>query len=171
MTGDQYRKASFIEKAVAWADSLVGIREHGPNKGADVEEITRFAGLGNHGGYAWCAMFVYYVLRVAGLADTWLPSKGNCAAVRNWVAWGREKGLIVDEPGRGRLFFWLGQDQQGHIGFCLDDGDSTGKFRTIEGNTNGGGSREGDGSYKRTRTKGELKKHWLSGYIDLGKLS
>lgn len=167
MDGVRYLYAKRTEKAVAWADALVGIREHGPNTGADVLEITEFAGLGKKGGYAWCAMFVYFVLRKAGFAADKLPPKGKCAAVRNWVSWAEARGRLRDKPGRGRLFYWLNKNGTGHIGICL--GPSVlGIFRTVEGNTDGDqGSREGDGSYKRTRTMAGLRKMHRFGFIDL----
>lgn len=168
MDGVKYLYAKRTEKAVAWADALVGIREHGNNKGADVEEITEFAGLGDQGGYAWCAMFVYYILRKAGIAEKDLPKRGPCAAVRNWVSWAERNGRLRDQAKRGRLFYWLNDGgRTGHIGICI--GPSVlGVIRTIEGNTDGEkGSREGDGSYKRTRTIWGLKRKYKHGFIDL----
>jgi hypothetical protein len=38
---------------------------------------------------------------------------------------------------------------------------SDGLLDTIEGNTNGGGSREGDGVYQRTRRRHEVTRGWL----------
>lgn len=165
-----YEYLPLHHRALAWADALVGIREHGANKGADVEEITKFAGLGSKGGFAWCAMFVYYCLRHAGVRAGSLPAKGKCAAVLNWVAWAENKGRLVDSPARGRLFCWLDARGRGHIGFCLG-GSALGVFRTIEGNTDGeDGSREGDGAYKRTRTMWGMRKHHRHYFIDLGGL-
>lgn len=162
----KYDSAPVTEKIVAWADALVGIREVGDNKGFDVQRITSYAGLGSEGGFAWCAMFVYFILRHAGVKADRLPKKGKCAAVRNWVAWAESKGRLRSTPARGRLFYWLGRNGQGHIGICLG-GSVLGIFRTIEGNTNGGGSRDGDGSYKRTRTVSGMKRNYKFGFIDL----
>lgn len=167
MSGARYQFAKTSEKAVAWADALVGIREHGSNKGADVEEITEFAGLGDEGGFAWCAMFVYFILCMAGFSAEKLPARGKCAAVRNWVSWAEQKGRLRETAKRGRLFYWLNKNGTGHIGICL--GPSVlGIIRTVEGNTDGEkGSREGDGSYKRTRTLWGLRRRYKHGFIDL----
>lgn len=166
MNKHKYDSSSRTEKIVAWADALVGIREAGENKGFDVQRITSYAGLGDKGGFAWCAMFVYYIVRQAGVKADLIPKKGDCAAVRNWVNWAESKGRLRTTPARGRLFFWLGRNGQGHIGICLG-GSVMGVFRTIEGNTNGGGSRDGDGSYKRTRTLAGLMRNHRFGFIDL----
>lgn len=158
-------------QAVAWADSQVGVREVGKNRGRQVEEYQVVAGLGSGGGFAWCAAFVYWCCLRAGFPVCGLPARGTCAAVRHWVALAEARGALVSSPGRGRLFFWLNRDGTGHLGFCL--GPSVlGVFRTIEGNTDGeSGSREGDGVYKRTRTVLGLRRHFRWGFIDLERMT
>ncbi len=154
-------------RAVAWADSQVGVREIGKNRGKQVLEYQAVAGLGNRGGFAWCACFVYWCCLKAGIDACCLPRIGKCAAVRNWVSLARKQGKVQVNPARGRLFFWLDSRGYGHIGFCLG-GSVLGVFRTIEGNTDGeNGSRDGDGVYKRTRTTWGLRKYREYGFIDL----
>lgn len=154
-------------RAVAWADSQVGVRERGRNRGPEVQEYQAVAGLGSGGGFAWCASFVYWCCLKAGMPTCGLPRIGSCAAVRNWVLHAGTKGALVSSAGRGRLFYWLNSDGTGHIGFCLGPA-VLGVFRTIEGNTDGeSGSREGDGVYKRTRTLWGLKSKARCGFIDL----
>lgn len=168
LTSNGYSAIPASEKAVAWADSQVGVREDGRNRGEDVVAYQEAAGLGTGGGFAWCAAFVTWCLLCAGAKRVRLPK--NPAAVRNWVALADERGAIVISPARGRLFFWLHENGTGHIGFCLG-GAVLGVFRTIEGNTDGeAGSREGDGVYKRTRTLRDLQKRHRCGFIDMGKL-
>ena len=60
--------------------------------------------------------------------------------------------MIVQQPEAGDLFVLL--DSRGmahHIGFVTIPPDVIGDFGTIEGNTNAGGSVNGDGVYCRTR--------------------
>lgn len=170
LTGQQYARLPIHHRAVAWADSQVGVREKGRNRGADVEAYQEVAGLSRSGGFAWCACFVYWCLLKSGVRLNALPEPGRCAAVRNWVHWAKGMGRIRSQPARGRLFFWLDANYSGHIGFCL--GSSVlGVFRTIEGNTDGGpGSRDGDGVYKRIRTVAQLRRHPSWGFIDLSNL-
>lgn len=167
----QYEGLPLSHRAVAWADSQVGVRERGRNRGKQVEEYQAVAGLGNGGGFAWCACFVYWCCLKSGFDTCCLPELGKCAAVRNWVAFGRSRGALRDKAARGRLFYWLDSRGFGHIGFCL--GPSVlGVFRTIEGNTDGlSGSREGDGVYKRTRSVWSMRKRSQFGFIDLDALS
>lgn len=168
LTDDQYLNLPVVHRAVAWANSQVGVREQGRNRGVKVEEYQRVAGLGRGGGYAWCACFVYWCLFQSGAELAELPKPGICAAVRNWVKFAEDRKLLVSKPQRGDLFFWLDSQGRGHIGFVL----STWKFgiiRTIEGNTDGeAGSREGDGVYKRTRTLRSMQKRHRFGFIRLG---
>lgn len=170
LSDSQYQKLPYPHRAVAHADSQVGVRESGQNRGQQVEEYQRVAGLGKGGGFAWCACFVYWSFIQSGTAANRLPEIGKCAAVRNWASWAKSRGRIKPKPSRGNLFYWLNANQTGHIGFCL--GPSVlGVFRTIEGNTDGeSGSREGDGVYKRTRTIWQLRKKSQHGFINLENL-
>lgn len=167
LTDKAYNLLTLSGRAIAWADSQVGVRESGVNKGKAVEAYQEVAGLGTGGGFPWCASFVYWCLIQANGDTRRLPERGKCAAVRNWVAWSNAQLLTSSIAKRGRLFYWLNADGTGHIGWCL--GPSVlGIFRTIEGNTDGeSGSREGDGVYKRTRTLLALRKKHKFGFIDM----
>lgn len=171
LTDQQYAAASQSEKALAWADSQVGVKESGANRGKPVQEYQAVAGLGSEGGFAWCACFVYWCLIKAQTREKNLPAKGKCAAVQNWSSWSKFRLRTVTKPQRGRLFYWLNTNGTGHIGWCLGP-SILGIFRTIEGNTdNDAGSREGDGVYKRTRHLSFLKAKHEYGFIDLKELN
>jgi hypothetical protein len=135
-TESQFRELPLPERALWWArqELMRGVREVGTsNSGPDVEKYLKVVGLGP--GHPWCAAFVSWCLRQAGLLE--LPK--GAAAVRNWQAW---RGVApVKLPRRGDLMFWLNPDLTGHIGFVA--GVGPGWVRTIEGNTNAAGSREG----------------------------
>lgn len=148
LTNEEYENASPKEKFVAWADSQVGVREVGRNAGERVRAFLASVGLPV--GYAWCAAFVSWSLKQAGLS---LGPKRGRAAVRNWRDWAVVAGRITKEPERGDLFYLMHNRAQGHIGIFLRwlDGKEGRMFMSIEGNTNIGGSREGDGVYKRNR--------------------
>lgn len=170
LTDAKYSTAPLSERIVAWADSQVGVREHGWNKGPEVVGYQSAAGLGSKGGFAWCAAFVYWCCERAGADMSKLPPRGKCAAVRNWRVWAIASGLGASVPDRGVLFYWLNRDGTGHIGICLSK-PKLGVFRTIEGNTDSGaGSREGDGVYKRTRTTWGLAGRHRFGFIDVGRV-
>lgn len=133
------------ERALQIASSWVGQREIGKNAGPFVTRLLAAVGLGP--GFPWCASLVSAVLQSAG-SDAG-PTSGR-AAVRNWARWGAQTGRVTATPTRGCLFYWLHENGTGHIGFVTEVlPDKT--FRSIEGNTNDAGSREGDGTYRRIR--------------------
>lgn len=131
------------------ADALK-VREKGNNRGAKVEEYLRSVGLGP--GFAWCAAFVTHHYLNAGGDKKRLPQRP--ASVCSWV---RTSGFTVTsdakEVRRADLFAWCSQNGTGHIGFIVSVIKTPlGTWvKTIEGNTNSEGSREGDGVYRRTR--------------------
>lgn len=157
LSDEAYRKAGFATRALAWAASQVGVRETGRNKGEMVEAYQEQAGLGKGGGYPWCAAFVYWAYIKAGTPPNRLPNFGAAAAVRNWRDWAAKNDRLTDKPQRGDLFYWVGANGQGHIGFVTEV-SILGFVKTIEGNTNDGGSRDGDGVYRRTRLFASIRK-------------
>lgn len=147
LTDSEYAAAPIQEKALAWADhfATLKVQEIGANRGPWVVRFLASVGLGP--GYPWCASFANYCLEQAGFTGG--PTKGR-GAVRNWAAWGRQTARTFVVPMRGDLFYWLNPDGTGHIGLVCNVGKD-GTIATCEGNTDAGGSREGDGVYKRTR--------------------
>jgi hypothetical protein len=146
------------ELALKYADEAVGKKEQGKNAGIYVETLLWMVGLGK--GYPWCAAFVSAYLRKAGLKSG--PRKGR-AAVRNWAKWADEVGahVTLDYVRPGDLFYWLNPNGTGHIGFVRDiffhGPKQAWKIKTIEGNSNAEGSREGDGVYRKLRLVHNLK--------------
>jgi hypothetical protein len=118
------------------------VKEAGRNRGRWVEEFQKSAGV--EPGAAWCACFVTYCLKAAGYAGK-IP--GGPAAVRNWFHFAQ----AADQPRRGDLFCWLNPDRTGHIGFVTRVVGPL--IHTIEGNTDTDGTREGDGVYRKIRTR------------------
>lgn len=136
------------ERALHAAAARVGEREAKRNSGPWVDRFLAAVGLSP--GYAWCASFVYYCLITAGWPANRLPQRRKAAAVVEWLKWAEKEGLVTDKPRRGDLMFWVNADgRTGHIGFITE---ARGRdIKTIEGNTNEAGSREGDGVYRKSR--------------------
>ena len=69
----------------------------------------------------------------------------------DWYTQGKALGLVDKKPQAGDLFLLLNKNKQTHhIGFVTEALPES-EFRTIEGNTNTGGSDNGDGVYERVR--------------------
>ena len=143
------------------AASQVGVRETGRNRGPEIDGYLRSIGL--EPGQPWCAAFVAWCLMRSGVARDRLPA--SAGAVRAWVRWAEATDRIEAKPGRGWLFWWLNADGWGHIGFVA--GGIPGLFRTIEGNTDDAGTREGDGVRRRYRTTRSMGARHRHGYISL----
>jgi len=123
----------------------------GENRGERVEEYLAAAGLGP--GNPWCASFVTWCLRKAGYQGG--PQAG-AGAVRYWAKWAEDRGRLLSGGAfarRGDLFLWLNEDGTGHTGFVCEVARKLGFWwvRTLEGNSNEAGSREGDAVVRKWR--------------------
>lgn len=138
---------------IDYAASLVGIREVGTNAGPFVTKILNEIGLA--AGNAWCAALVSHTQRHVGIEDGPAHTRGR---VKQWFDWAKQNGRLVDasEAKPGDLVGWLNANGTGHIGtlfqtYFHSPDRSKWKFKSIEGNTDGEGSREGDGVYFKVR--------------------
>lgn len=145
------------------AATYVGVREAtGHNDGVEVEAILHTVGLGP--GYAWCGAYCYAVVIRSGSvkmpggarAYAWAPSWHPPAR----RVWQRSRGLKFTglgpkAPMPGDVFgvYYASMKRIGHVGIVQEWGDTV---ITLEGNTSGGGSRDGDGVYRRRRKMDQL---------------
>lgn len=141
-------------KAVALAAQSVGVREETPNWGRWVSVYLRFVGLMFPA--AWCCAFVCYKVHEAARElniQTDFPRSGkasySCTALYRWAV---ANGRILEKPERGCVFLIRDGDIYRHTGF-VERVLEGGIVQTVEGNTNAGGSAEGDGVYRRERSK------------------
>lgn len=162
---DQETRMPKSELALHIAATQVGVVETSWNSSP---MIDKYLGLVKLKKVAWCASFVYWCLRRAGISRSSLPKRWKAPAVRFWVAWAKKEGRITKTPNRGYLFFWL-NGTRGHIGFVNRVGGN-GLFRTIEGNTNFRGAREGDGVYRKKREIRTMDNNEQWGFISLENL-
>lgn len=141
---------SFVQFAAYHCDILhVEEVPRGSNSGEWVNRYLASAGVDP--GEPWCASFITYLLKFVGH----MPAVSGPAAVASWAHWAEKHGAIVSQPKRGDLFFLLHANGQGHIGIVLEN--TGGKIRTIEGNSNDDGSREGYEVVRRSRAIAGLR--------------
>jgi hypothetical protein len=139
---------------IATYRAAIGVRElTGNNDGPQVKQYLGAVGLPE--GYAWCAAFVAYCHMQHNIpypvkAPAWSP------------AWFPAARIIPSEKARTADVFGLYYprlNRIGHVGFLDEDWDNgSGTILTVEGNTNGEGSREGDGVYRKRRSKKQIQK-------------
>ncbi|WP_369183337.1 peptidoglycan-binding protein [Streptomyces sp. Y1] len=98
-------------------------------------------------GQAWCATFTSWgAVQTSGMGDRW-PITASCATA---VQWWQDHGRWTEYPVLGGPFY-LGSAGQDHVGVVTAYDDQW--IYTIEGNTNSGGSPQGDGVYARQRPR------------------
>jgi hypothetical protein len=139
--------------------SFIGVKElTGNNDGKEVEMFLQSAGLGK--GYAWCAAFATYCHEINGIpfpakAPAWSPS---------WFPKARRIDKTTASTGDVFGLFYQNLNRIGHVGFIDEDWSDKGNIiLTVEGNTNSDGVREGDGVYRKRRSKKQI--HVVSRWI------
>ncbi len=134
--------------------SYVNMTEMGKdNHGQVVEYFLKGVGLGP--GFPWCAAFVshvgYYALidPLTKLSHWPLARTASCLALGTDAA---KQGVLVGTPQAGDVFliYYPAKKRFAHTGLIIGV-NPDGSCATIEGNTSGGGSREGWGVFARQR--------------------
>ena len=132
--------------------------EGGENRGSRIAEYRANCEPPIPDPVPWCALFIQYITDVVCRTlreRNPLDSVKLEAYVQSYYDWAAAEGKIVTAgaavPGDLALFNFRGE-RFDHIGIVLAPPDESGVFRTIEGNTNEAGSREGDGVFEKSRT-------------------
>ena len=172
---------------LAVATTQIGVRElqGKPNRGPQVDQYLRAAGISNPGGnppggFAWCQTFLYWcavqACEVLGRADVPVPK--TAGVLEHWRLAAQVPGVrritkaqALTDPSlvRPGMFFTLDYGSGlGHTGLVeriLPDG----RLITIEGNADAAGGREGVGVYRLDRRKlTSNPKDKLKGFVDFG---
>ena len=151
----------FAKAMVIIALGEVGVEEvNGTNTGKRVEEYQAADWLGGTG-YPWCASFVCWVYREALTAVTSHPSakRPRTARAFGFENWAKENKLPLAKPVSGSDTIKAGDIvifKRSHIGIAVEDSDD-GYVRTVEGNTNSMGSREGGGVFRKNRKISKIR--------------
>lgn len=149
---------SLREQVVILASSQIGVRQTNGNTGPEIDEYLACSGL--EPGYAWCASFVCWVYENSNIE---VPNRSAWSP--NWFPQSRLR-LDNNEARKGDVFgiYFTGLGRIAHVGIILEDWDSSNSLITsVEGNTNDTGAREGDGVYKKYRSKNQIRStaNWL----------
>ena len=153
-------------KAIEEARKYLGKQETmGPNDGPLLRTIRDSILYSGAPACSWCALFVSWCIARAYLPEAH-SAKERRAALRDtigftkpfylescqdWYTQGKALKCVDAKPAAGDLFLLLDKSRKAHhIGFVTEVLPE-GEFRTVEGNTNEGGSDNGDGVYERVR--------------------
>lgn len=149
------------DKAIEIAITQLGVQEDPkkPNTGKEVNEYLKSVGLS--GGYSWCAGFVYWCFEKASKELGVINPLIKTAGVMNH--WNKaDKKYKFTTPLKGDIFIMDFGKGLGHTGIIESVTGTT--IKTIEGNSNDEGSREGHEVCRRERKISSIK-----GYLRYGK--
>lgn len=162
-----------IADLIAVARTQIGYAELNPSTGVPLSETSQIAGYTKYGesfGYStgeWCAYFVSWCGRKAGIPTSVLPRLGNCAASVSWykknsVYYPASSGYV---PKAGDIVFfnWSGGSTAKHVGIVT--GVSGNSVFTIEGNT-GPGRGNRCMAKQRSRSAGYIVGYGVPAYND-----
>lgn len=127
------------------ASREVGVHESGGNNlGARVEQYLAAVGL--PGGNPWCAAFVAFCMREAGIQG-W-PMTGDTWALRSWA---QQHGCYTSTPDEEDVFLLLdGNGDPMHTGLVTAVRGAV--VDTVEGNTGMVSDTDGDGVARKSRS-------------------
>lgn len=138
----------------------VGVTEiNGTNCGPRVDQYKAATWLNPKKGWPWCAAFVCFIVREALLAarikETKTFKRPRTAGAYDFENWclDQDNSVMLKKPPRGDIQpgdIVIFRDFS-HIGFAISSVDAKGNIRTVEGNTDAKGSREGGGVFEKVR--------------------
>ena len=139
---------NLLTSAKRWngVEELTGNNDH-----PMITIAMNLCGLSGDKGYPWCAACMAEIYDNANI-----PAP-HSARVVNWfkqnVVWKREWGekLFTIQPGMVGAIYYNRLGRYGHIVLIVREDNNN--YYTLEGNTNAAGSREGQGFYKKIRSK------------------
>lgn len=151
------KPSSMAESVAALAEKEVGVRESpmNSNKGKRVQQYQSATWLEGTG-WAWCAAFICWLCKEAGMT----AGRPRTAGAWDFERWAKKKNTpaTLYKPSskvkirRGDIVVFYAS----HIGLAVSN-ESGGYVKTIEGNTDASGSREGGGVYRKTRSKRKIR--------------
>jgi len=167
-----------VDAAIETANSLVGTKEEGNNRGAVIDMIQAPFGLV---GQQYCVMFVLYCYMQACLRNSGKLLIEKTASSQTLFEYATKMGITYTDPklmqpGDIAIYrkfkLWAG-----HAALITSKLNNDLTFNTIEGNTsnsNFGSQRDGDGIYRRIRNARKINfsqsSFYLRGFISIRKL-
>ena len=145
---------------VRLAKDEIGVSEvDGTNCGERVNEYKAATWLDSEKGWPWCAAFICWLVREAIEKESVLfdrPQTAGAWDFENWAKKQEDKGVELYKPVKsGNKPYVRAGDivvfQFSHIGLAISEENKSGYIQTIEGNTNGAGSREGGSVLEKSR--------------------
>jgi hypothetical protein len=147
--------SSFAMRLVELAKKEIGVEEiNGTNCGPRVNEYKSATWLDSTKPWPWCAAFICWLMREAMKGGKYTFERPQTAGAYDFENWCKEQdtNVLLKKPHSGDIkpgdivIFNFS-----HIGLAIGSPDSDGYVKTIEGNTDGVGSREGGAVLEKRR--------------------
>jgi len=149
------------DKLVSLARNEIGVEEvDGSNCGVRVDTYKSATNLPPHEAWPWCAAFVCWLVREAIRTDgpyTFArPTTAGAWDFENWSKKQDNSTHTLRNPGNDIKAGDIVIFKFSHIGLCVRSAEA-GRIRTVEGNTDAAGSREGGGVFEKSRALDSIK--------------
>lgn len=152
---------SLAKKLVELAREEVGVEEvDGTNCGPRVNEYKSATTLNSRSSWPWCAAFICWLFKEGMKNSKYSFSRPTTASAWGFEDWarGENDSIKLQKPHNNDI-------QSGdiviftfsHIGLAISGVDSSGCVQTIEGNTDGEGSREGGAVLRKKRHISQIR--------------
>lgn len=152
---------TLAQKLVALAKGEIGTEEvDGTNCGPRVNQYKSATWLDSTKSWPWCAAFICWLFREAMKGGSYSFSRPQTAGAWDFENWckSQDKSVVLLKPHHNKI-------QAGdiviftfsHIGIAISGPDANGFVTTIEGNTDGQGSREGGAVLQKKRSVSQIR--------------
>ena len=161
------KEIDVIETGATQADSIVSVAiNEANNYGGYLGSSTKY---NNYNGLPWCAYFMVWCAREAGIGSDIIPSIYGCTSLTKWY---KDRGLFQYSPAYGGsyapkagdlvIFDWdpSAGNGQDHVGIVT--GINGNYVSTVEGNSSGNGHNDGNLLYRTQRLA--LNHKYIAGY-------
>lgn len=156
---------TLASELVRIAKGEVGVEEvNGTNRGVRVDEYKAATNLPPHESWPWCSAFVCWCVleaaKSAGVEFTKTFTRPVTAAAWGLESWSKrqDRSTWTRKPAGSDI---IAGDivifEFSHCAIAISEPDEEGNFRTVEGNTDGQGSREGGAVLKKVRRTSQVR--------------
>jgi hypothetical protein len=154
-------KGSLAEKMVALAKKEIGVEEiNGTNCGPRVNEYKSATWLDSTKPWPWCAAFICWLFRESMEGGKYTFERPQTAGAWDFENWAKKQNssVLLKKPHyadiqAGDIVIFTFS----HIGIATSGPDSNGFVSTVEGNTDGAGSREGGAVLAKKRKLSQIR--------------
>ncbi|MEA3212292.1 MAG: hypothetical protein QOE70_5349 [Chthoniobacter sp.] len=148
------------QKLVSLARREVGVEEvNGSNCGPRVNQYKAATNLPPTESWPWCAAFIDWLVREAMKGGTYTftrPTTAGAWDLENWSLKQDDSTKTKRSPGSDIKAGDIVIFKFSHVGLAVGDADGD-TVKTIEGNTDAAGSREGGGVFEKRRNLSQIK--------------